>query len=50
MRKLGVDELPQLANVLKSDMSLAWLRPQGIAQPGHATMTKFTGSRRSENH
>jgi sugar transferase EpsL len=26
----------------------AWrmLRPQGIAQPGHATMTKFTGSQR----
>jgi len=26
----------------------AWrmLRPQGVAQPGHATMTKFKGSQR----
>ena len=37
---------------LKIIAMTAWrvLRPQGIAQPGHATMTKFTGSqRRGEN-
>ena len=30
----------------------AWrvLRPRGIAQPGHATMTKFTGSQRGREH
>ena len=30
----------------------AWrmLRPQGIAQPGHATMTKFTGSQRGREN
>lgn len=120
MRKLSLDELPQLVNVLKGEMSLvgprpllmeylplyskrqarrhevrpgitgwaqvngrnalAWeerfeldlwyvehrsfwldlkiiamtvwrmLRPQGIAQPGQATMTKFTGSRRGRNN
>jgi sugar transferase EpsL len=26
------------------------LRPQGIAQPGHATMTKFTGSQRGKGN
>jgi sugar transferase EpsL len=26
------------------------LRPQGIAQPGHATMTKFTGSQRGKEN
>lgn len=120
MRKLSFDELPQLVNVLKGDMSLvgprpllmeylplyserqarrhavrpgitgwaqvngrnaldweerfeldlwyvehhsfwldlriiamtAWrmLRPQGIAQPGHRTMTKFTGSQRGRGN
>ncbi len=120
MRKLSVDELPQLLNVLKGEMSLvgprpllmeylplysrqqarrhevrpgitgwaqvngrnalaweerfeldlwyvehrsfwldlkiiamtAWrvLRPQGIAQPGQATMTKFTGSQRGREN
>jgi sugar transferase EpsL len=32
---------------LKIIATTAWriLRPQGIAQPGHVTMTKFTGSR-----